>query len=476
MTQIWDDQNRAIAVTVVRVTPVRVVQLKTPDRDGYSAVQVTYGIRKARHAQQARGRPLRQGATSTPAGGWSSCGSTTPASYSVGQELTVGPARRAGDKVDVTAVSKGKGFAGGMKRHNFKGQGASHGNHKHHRAPGSVGACATPARVFKGTRMAGQMGNEQGHHPQPRGRPGRRRAQPAADQGRRARAPGRHGPHPRRDQGRQVMALVPSTCATSDGDATGSVTLDEAIFGIQPNVPGPAPGRDRPAGRRPGRDPEHQDPGRGVRRRQEAVQAEGHRPGPPGLGAGAALHRRWRRPRPQAPQLPPAHPAQDDPAGPALGAVRPGRPRAGSWSSSRGLGRRRAPRRPRPPSGALGLDGQGPGRADPRRRGGLQVVPQPARHPADPGRRAQRLRHPVQRLDRLHPRDPARRTTSTVEPRPPSRAADGPAAAETPVDATAEPTRPSRRAESTEAGGRRRWRTQPTTPTKRDATTTRRRR
>ena len=65
----------------------------------------------------------------------------------------------AGDKVDVTAVSKGKGFAGGMKRHNFKGQGASHGNHKHHRAPGSVGACATPARVFKGTRMAGQMGN-----------------------------------------------------------------------------------------------------------------------------------------------------------------------------------------------------------------------------------------------------------------------------------------------------------------------------
>ena len=65
-----------------------------------------------------------------------------------------------GDKVDVTAVSKGKGFAGGMKRHNFKGQGASHGNHKHHRAPGSIGACATPARVFKGTRMAGQMGDQ----------------------------------------------------------------------------------------------------------------------------------------------------------------------------------------------------------------------------------------------------------------------------------------------------------------------------
>ena len=79
------------------------------------------------------------------------------AEYQVGQELTVG-LLAVGDKVDVTAVSKGKGFAGGMKRHNFRGQGASHGNHKHHRAPGSVGACATPARVFKGTRMAGQLG------------------------------------------------------------------------------------------------------------------------------------------------------------------------------------------------------------------------------------------------------------------------------------------------------------------------------
>ena len=79
--------------------------------------------------------------------------------YTVGQEITVGMLN-AGDRVDVTAVSKGKGFAGGMKRHNFKGQGASHGNHKHHRAPGSIGACATPARVFKGTRMAGQMGSQ----------------------------------------------------------------------------------------------------------------------------------------------------------------------------------------------------------------------------------------------------------------------------------------------------------------------------
>ena len=80
-------------------------------------------------------------------------------SFAVGQELGV-DIYAAGDKVDVTATSKGRGFAGAMERHNFKGQGASHGNHKHHRAPGSVGACATPARVFKGTRMAGRLGND----------------------------------------------------------------------------------------------------------------------------------------------------------------------------------------------------------------------------------------------------------------------------------------------------------------------------
>jgi large subunit ribosomal protein L3 len=158
MTQVWDDSNRAIAVTVVRVTPARVVQLKTAERDGYSALQVTYGNRKPR-------------SLSKPVAGHYSKAGVDPGrrlvelrvddagAYSVGQELTAG-ILAAGDKVDVTATSKGKGFAGGMKRHNFSGQGAGHGNHKHHRAPGSIGACATPARVFKGTRMAGQLGDQ----------------------------------------------------------------------------------------------------------------------------------------------------------------------------------------------------------------------------------------------------------------------------------------------------------------------------
>ena len=158
MTQIWDDQNRAVAVTVIRVTPVRVVQLKTPDRDGYAALTVTYGNR-------------HPSTLTKPVAGQYAKAEVDPGrrlvelrvddtnDFTIGQEFAA-DVWTAGDKVDVTAVSKGKGFAGGMKRHNFKGQGASHGNHKHHRAPGGIGACATPARVFKGTRMAGQLGDQ----------------------------------------------------------------------------------------------------------------------------------------------------------------------------------------------------------------------------------------------------------------------------------------------------------------------------
>jgi large subunit ribosomal protein L3 len=158
MTQIWDDQNRAIAVTVVRVTPARVVQLKTPDRDGYAAVQVTWGARRAKTVNKPLAGHYAK-ADVEPGRALVELRIDDTSAYSIGQELSV-DLLAVGDKIDVTAVSKGKGFAGAMKRHNFKGQGASHGNHKHHRAPGGIGACATPARVFKGTRMAGQMGNE----------------------------------------------------------------------------------------------------------------------------------------------------------------------------------------------------------------------------------------------------------------------------------------------------------------------------
>jgi large subunit ribosomal protein L3 len=157
MSQVWDDQNRAIAVTIVRVDPVRVVQLNTADRDGYSAVQVTYGNRKPQRLNKPEAGHFAA-ANVDPGKRLVELRVDDSSQFTVGDEISV-EILAAGDRVDVTAISKGKGFAGGMKRHNFSGQGASHGNHKHHRAPGSVGACATPARVFKGTRMAGQMGS-----------------------------------------------------------------------------------------------------------------------------------------------------------------------------------------------------------------------------------------------------------------------------------------------------------------------------
>ena len=157
MTQIFDDANRVVPVTVIEAGPCRVVQLKTPERDGYTAVQLAFGETKARRL-------------SKPELGHLKAADAEPAKYLA--EMRVGDLTgfelglvlkadvfAAGERVDVTGVSKGHGFAGVMKRHNFQGQGAAHGNHKKHRAPGAIGACATPARVFKGMRMAGQYGN-----------------------------------------------------------------------------------------------------------------------------------------------------------------------------------------------------------------------------------------------------------------------------------------------------------------------------
>jgi large subunit ribosomal protein L3 len=159
MTQIWDDQNRAIPVTMVRVSPVRVVQVKTTETEGYAALQVTWGHRRSSTlTKPEQGHFDKAGVD--PGRRLVELRIDDVADYVVGQQLTA-DLLQPGELVDAIAVSKGKGFAGAMKRHNFKGQGASHGNHKKHRSPGSIGACATPSRVFKGTRMAGRMGGEQ---------------------------------------------------------------------------------------------------------------------------------------------------------------------------------------------------------------------------------------------------------------------------------------------------------------------------
>jgi large subunit ribosomal protein L3 len=159
MTQVWDEQHRAVPVTVLKVAPVRVVQVKTPEREGYSALQVTWGVRRASTlAKPEAGHFAAAGVE--PGRRLVELRVDDSSEFEVGQQLTA-DVLAVGDHVDAIAVSKGKGFTGAMKRHNFKGQGAAHGNHKKHRSPGSVGACATPARVFKGTRMAGRLGGRQ---------------------------------------------------------------------------------------------------------------------------------------------------------------------------------------------------------------------------------------------------------------------------------------------------------------------------
>ncbi len=159
MTQIFDDEARAIPVTVVKAGPVHVVQIKTMERDGYNAIQISFGEMKSGKANKPEaGHYAKAGVA--PGTHLVEIKVEDPGDYQVGQEIKVDEVFQPGTRADVSGVSKGKGFSGVMKRHNFKGQPASHGNHKSHRAPGSIGACATPARVFKGMRMAGRMGGE----------------------------------------------------------------------------------------------------------------------------------------------------------------------------------------------------------------------------------------------------------------------------------------------------------------------------
>ena len=155
MTQMWQD-DKVVPVTVLRVSAVRVVQVKTPERDGYSAVQVTFGTRDPRKVNRPTAGHY-EAAGVDPGERLVELRVDDSSGFEVGQQLGADIFSE-GQLVDVTAVSRGKGFAGTMKRHNFSGQKASHGTHLVHRMPGSVGACATPARVFRGQRMAGRMG------------------------------------------------------------------------------------------------------------------------------------------------------------------------------------------------------------------------------------------------------------------------------------------------------------------------------
>lgn len=159
MTQVWDESGNVVPVTVVEVAPNVVTQIRTVDLDGYAAVQIAAGQIDPRKVNKpTAGHFERAGVT--PRRHLTEIRTADAGSYELGQELTAADTFEAGQLVDVVGTSKGKGFAGTMKRHNFKGVSASHGAHRNHRKPGSIGASATPGRVFKGQRMAGRMGGE----------------------------------------------------------------------------------------------------------------------------------------------------------------------------------------------------------------------------------------------------------------------------------------------------------------------------
>jgi large subunit ribosomal protein L3 len=158
MTQIFDDENRVIPVTVVEAGPCVVTQIRTKETDGYSAIQIAYGDIDPRKANKpAAGHFKKAGVT--PRRHVAEIRMDDVSGYEVGQDITV-EIFDGIQFVDVTGTSKGKGFAGGMKRHGFAGQGASHGNQAAHRRVGGIGAAATPGRIFKGKKMAGRMGND----------------------------------------------------------------------------------------------------------------------------------------------------------------------------------------------------------------------------------------------------------------------------------------------------------------------------
>ena len=158
MTQVFDENNRVVPVTVVQAGPNVVTQIRTPERDGYTAVQLAFGAIDPRKVNKPETGHFAKAGT-TPRRHLVELRTTDAGGYELGQEITA-EVFAAGASVDVVGTSKGKGTAGVMKRHGFHGLGSSHGVQRKHRSPGSIGGCATPGRVFKGLKMAGRMGHE----------------------------------------------------------------------------------------------------------------------------------------------------------------------------------------------------------------------------------------------------------------------------------------------------------------------------
>lgn len=158
MTQVWDENNKVVPVTVVQAGPCVVTQVRTPETDGYSAVQIAFGAIDPRKVNKPQSGHFAKAGV-TPRRHIAEIRTSDASEYTLGQEI--GPDTfEAGQVVDVVGTTKGKGFAGPMKRHGFHGLRASHGVERKHRSPGSIGGCSTPGRVFKGMKMAGRMGSD----------------------------------------------------------------------------------------------------------------------------------------------------------------------------------------------------------------------------------------------------------------------------------------------------------------------------
>jgi large subunit ribosomal protein L3 len=160
MTRVFTEDGASVPVTVIEATPNRVSQLKTPETDGYTAVQVTVGARRPSRVTKAMAGHFAKAGVEAGRSVWEFRLEDGASGYELGGEIKV-DVFEPGQKVDVVGVSKGKGFAGTVKRHNFRTQDMTHGNSRSHRVPGSIGQNQTPGRVFKGKKMAGHMGNEQ---------------------------------------------------------------------------------------------------------------------------------------------------------------------------------------------------------------------------------------------------------------------------------------------------------------------------
>ena len=161
MTRVFTEEGKSVPVTVIEANPNRVTQVKTTDADGYRALQVTLGDKRSNLVNKPSAGHLSKAGVEAGEGLWEiRLGDEDGDEFELGSQITV-EGFEPGQRVDVTGISKGKGFAGTVKRHNFRMQDATHGNSLSHRAPGSIGQCQTPGRVFKGKKMAGHMGDEQ---------------------------------------------------------------------------------------------------------------------------------------------------------------------------------------------------------------------------------------------------------------------------------------------------------------------------